>query len=177
MIVFGIFFLPDMDAAAHRLWEWVRPGGQLAVTTWGPRWSEPASSLFWQAVADVRPELHRAYNPWEELTDPAAVTALLTRAGVPAVQVETVTADHPLRRPEDFWTIVLRSGYRATHDALTPAERATVRAATCTALTERDVTAIETNVIFAVATKPTSPKPYPPTSAAVSRRSGDTPTV
>ena len=63
MIVFGIFLLPDMHAAARRLWEWVRPGGELAVTTWGPRLFEPASSLFWRAVADMRPELHRAYNP------------------------------------------------------------------------------------------------------------------
>jgi ubiquinone/menaquinone biosynthesis C-methylase UbiE len=157
VIVFGIFFLPDMDAAARRLWEWVRPGGQLAVTTWGPRWCEPASSVFWQAVADVRPELHRAYNPWEGLTDPAAVTALLTRAGAIAVRVETDVAVHPLRRPEDFWTIVLGSGYRATHDAMTPTEQATVRAATVAALEDRHVTAIETNVIFATATKPASP--------------------
>jgi ubiquinone/menaquinone biosynthesis C-methylase UbiE len=157
VIVFGIFFLPDMDAATRRLWDWVRPGGQLAVTTWGPRLFEPASSLFWQAVADVRPELHRAYNPWDGLTDPAAVTALLTRAGATALRVETITADHPLRRPEDFWTIVLGSGYRATHDALTPAERATVRARTLSALDHHHITAIETNVIFAAATKPAFP--------------------
>lgn len=33
--VFGIFFVPDMPAAVRELWKLVRPGGQLAITTWG----------------------------------------------------------------------------------------------------------------------------------------------
>jgi ubiquinone/menaquinone biosynthesis C-methylase UbiE len=44
VIVFGIFFLPDMTAATSGLWRMVKPGGQLAVTTWGPRLFEPACS-------------------------------------------------------------------------------------------------------------------------------------
>jgi hypothetical protein len=52
-------------------------------------------------------------TPGDSLTDPAAVTGLLIRAGATAVRVETVMADHPPRRPDDFWTIVLGSGYRA----------------------------------------------------------------
>jgi ubiquinone/menaquinone biosynthesis C-methylase UbiE len=34
---FSIFFVPDMEAQVGRLWRLVRPGGQLAITTWGPR--------------------------------------------------------------------------------------------------------------------------------------------
>jgi ubiquinone/menaquinone biosynthesis C-methylase UbiE len=41
--VFGIFFVPDMPAAVGQLWRLVRPGGTLAITTWGPRFFEPAS--------------------------------------------------------------------------------------------------------------------------------------
>ncbi|WP_256360657.1 class I SAM-dependent methyltransferase [Methylomonas koyamae] len=33
--VFGIFFVPDMSAAVKELWRQVRPGGRLAITTWG----------------------------------------------------------------------------------------------------------------------------------------------
>ena len=43
--VFGIFFVPDMTAAVRELWKVVRPGGVLAVTTWGPRFFEPGSLL------------------------------------------------------------------------------------------------------------------------------------
>jgi hypothetical protein len=61
---------------------------------------------------------------------------------------------HELRSPEDFWTIVRGSGYRATHDALNASEREMVRALTVAALTDHEVLAIETNVIYATATKP-----------------------
>src|SRR5215510_1106969 len=39
--VFSIFFVPDMEGLVRELWRMVRPGGKLAVTTWGPRIFEP----------------------------------------------------------------------------------------------------------------------------------------
>jgi len=33
--VFGVFFAPDMAAFVAEMWRLVRPGGVLAVTTWG----------------------------------------------------------------------------------------------------------------------------------------------
>src|SRR5262249_55529720 len=42
--VFGIFFVPDMDEAIRALWRLVRPSGQLAITTWGPRFFEPVNT-------------------------------------------------------------------------------------------------------------------------------------
>jgi ubiquinone/menaquinone biosynthesis C-methylase UbiE len=45
--VFGIFFVPDMSSAVRELWHFVRPGGKLAITTWGSNVLEPANSAFW----------------------------------------------------------------------------------------------------------------------------------
>jgi ubiquinone/menaquinone biosynthesis C-methylase UbiE len=154
VIVFGIFFLPDVATGTAGLWRLVAPGGQLAVTTWGPRLWEPASSLFWDAVDTVRPDLTRAYNPWDTLTDPDAVRSLLVGAGAAEVRVEPVAATHPLSSAEDFWTIVRGSGYRATHDALTEDEREVVRARCLGALADRGVEEIEVNVVFADARRP-----------------------
>src|SRR5262245_12318506 len=70
--VFGIFFVADMGEAVRHLWRLVAPGGRLAITTWGPRLVEPASSAFWAAVRDERLDLVRAFNPWDALTEPAA---------------------------------------------------------------------------------------------------------
>lgn len=155
VIVFGLFFLPDMAGALRRLWPLVAPGGQLAVTTWGPGLFEPANSVFWDAVATVRPDLYRAWNPWDTLTDPTAVTDLLVAAGATAVRVDTVAGVQALSDPGDFWTIVTGSGYRATHDALNPSERNTVRHLTLAALERDRVTAVRTDVIYAVATRTT----------------------
>lgn len=61
--VLGIFFAPDMSAAIRALWDVLRPGGQLAITTWGPRLFEPANTVFWSSVRDVRPDLYKGFNP------------------------------------------------------------------------------------------------------------------
>ena len=153
IIVFGLFFLPDMTAATRALWRLVAPGGQLAVTTWGPRLFEPANSAFWDAVDRVRPDLTRAYNPWDSLTEPSALAAVLAEAGAKGADVESVPGSHPLRGPEDFWTIVQGSGYRATYDAMSADERDAVRARCMGAISDRRVTTIETNVVYATARK------------------------
>jgi ubiquinone/menaquinone biosynthesis C-methylase UbiE len=154
IIVFGVFFLPDMAKGTKGLWRLVRPGGQMAVTTWGPRLWEPANSMFWDAVDRVRPDLTRAYQPWDALTDPQAVAALLVGAGADQVQVEAVAGSHSLRIPEDFWTIVQGSGYRATHDAMSGDEREAVRAQCLGAIADQGISRIETNVVYAQAAKP-----------------------
>jgi ubiquinone/menaquinone biosynthesis C-methylase UbiE len=154
IIVFGVFFLPDMAAGTAALWRLVAPGGQLAVTTWGPRLFEPASSEFWDAVDQVRADLTRAYNPWDALTEPDAVGALLAGAGAKQCRVEAVAGSHTVASPEDFWTIVQGSGYRATLDAMSVDERDAVRALCLAAIADRQITRIETNVVYARATKP-----------------------
>jgi hypothetical protein len=59
-----------------------------------------------------------------------------------------------VQQPEDFWDVVLGSGYRATADALSPAHRAQVRDRAVAELRSRGTTAITTNVVYGTATKP-----------------------
>jgi len=63
--VFAIFFVPDMAKQLRELWRMVCPGGQVAITTWGPRVLEPAASVFWSAVKELRPDLYLGFNPWD----------------------------------------------------------------------------------------------------------------
>src|SRR5260370_4902129 len=81
--VFGVFFAPDMTAFVREMWRLVKPGGVLAVTTWGPDLFEPANSQFWRCVGEVEPALFKAFNPWDEIVTPAALAGLFTGAGVP----------------------------------------------------------------------------------------------
>ena len=75
--VFGIFFVPDMAKAVSELWRRIRPGGKLAVTTWGPNFCEPASDAFWRSIKNVRPDLHKGFNPWDRIDSPASLREYL----------------------------------------------------------------------------------------------------
>ncbi|QPK63218.1 class I SAM-dependent methyltransferase [Methylomonas sp. LL1] len=151
--VFGIFFVPDMNAAVRELWRMVKPGGRLAITTWGPNLFEPANGAFWEAIHLERPDLHRAFNPWERISEPDGLRQMLAEAGVQIVDILAESGTHPLNEPEDWWKIAMGSGYRGTLEQLAPDTFKRVRQGNLSRLFEERVTAIETNVIYAIATK------------------------
>lgn len=152
--VFGVFFAPDMVAFTEEMWRLVRPGGVLAVTTWGPGLFEPANGCFWELVRQVEPSLFKTFNPWDEITTPTALRELFTRAGVPGPVAEAVPGQHELAHPDRFWDIVLGTGYRATVDALSPEQRDQVRTQLLGELRSRVVGTLRTDVVFGTARRP-----------------------
>jgi ubiquinone/menaquinone biosynthesis C-methylase UbiE len=152
--VFGIFFVTDMPAAVRHLWRLVRPGGQLAVTTWGPRVLEPGNSAFWDAVRAEQPSLYKTFSPWDRINEPATLSAVLLEGGVQAQEVLAEEDHQPLHSSEDFWIIALGSGYRGTIEQLDPAARDRVRHATLDSLSRNKVRSVETNAVYAIARKP-----------------------
>ena len=152
--VFGVFFAADMPAFVAEMWRLVRPGGTLAITTWGPGWCEPASSLFWESVRELDQTLFRAFNPWDEITTAPALSDLLARSGISDATVEATAGEyHELKAAHDFWDIVLGSGYRATVDALSDEQRQRLRELVIGELRSRAVTRLRNDVVFGRAVK------------------------
>jgi ubiquinone/menaquinone biosynthesis C-methylase UbiE len=151
--VFGIFFVPDMEMAVRELWRCVRPGGQLAVTTWGPNFFEPANSAFWRSIKKVRPDLYKGFNPWDRIDNQASLKAILKEGGVESPKIIAENRSHPIHSAEDWWTILLGSGYRGTIEQLKSAERERVKEANLSFIRDEKISAIETNVLYALATK------------------------
>jgi ubiquinone/menaquinone biosynthesis C-methylase UbiE len=154
--VFGIFFLPDMPAAIRSLWRAVRPGGQLAVTTWGPRFLEPASTAFWNSIREVEPHLYKGFNPWDRITVPQDLLALLHEGGVDGAVADPESGWHPIPTPEAWWAAVKGSGYRGTIEQLVDSARERVRDMNLAFIRDAGVEAVEANVVYAHARKPAS---------------------
>jgi len=151
--VFGIFFVPDMEAQVAELWRMLRPSGKLAITTWGPRWLAPGSERFRSAVRRVRPDLHAAFNPWDRITTPDALERLFVAAGIRSVEIAAEAGHELVRTPEDFWTMALGSGLRWTIDQLGDELARGVRRDVLAFLAENAVDRVETNVMYAVTEK------------------------
>jgi ubiquinone/menaquinone biosynthesis C-methylase UbiE len=151
--VFAIFFVPDMVKQVRELWRMIRPRGKLAITTWGPRMFEPGSQAWWSAVKAVRPDLFTGVNPWERVMTPAAVHKLLSDSGIEGASVRAESGQQQLPSAEDWWTVVLGSGYRWTVEQMNSQEVARVKAANLKTLRDSGIEFIETNVVYAVAQK------------------------
>jgi ubiquinone/menaquinone biosynthesis C-methylase UbiE len=147
--VFGVFFVADMPAFVSEMWRLVRPGGQLAITTWGTGWLEPANTVFWESVRVIEPTLYKAFNPWDSVTTVTAVEALFTDAGAMPVEAEAVSGQQELARPEDFWDIVLGTGLRATIDAMTADQQQALRARVLEWIRADRIERVRTDVIHA----------------------------
>jgi ubiquinone/menaquinone biosynthesis C-methylase UbiE len=151
--VFSIFFVPDMEGLVRELWRVVRPGGKLAVTTWGPRIFEPAYSRWQTAIKRERPDLYSAFNPWDRITDPLAVRRLLQDGGAANIEVTAEDGVQMLRSAEDWWIVALGSGLRWAIEQMGPEAAARIKTDNVNWLSHNKVDRLETNAIYAVGQK------------------------
>jgi ubiquinone/menaquinone biosynthesis C-methylase UbiE len=154
--VFAIFFVPDMEGLVAELWRMVRPGGKLAITTWGPSIFEPMYSAFDKALGQERPDLISEFRPWDRITDVPSVEKLLSVDGTASIDVTTEEGQQSLNSPESWWSIVLGSGLRSVVEAMGTESAERVRDHNLAYIREHGVESITTNVIYGSATKPGS---------------------
>jgi ubiquinone/menaquinone biosynthesis C-methylase UbiE len=151
--VFGIFFVPDMVQAVRELWRMVRPGGKLAITSWGEKVFEPANRVFWNAIETERPDLYKKFTPWERISTPSSLQALLLETGATDVNVFAEDTLHQLTSPEDWWTMVMGGGIRGTVEQLEPEMRERIRQSNLDYLQQNQVNSLAVDVLYAVAQK------------------------
>jgi hypothetical protein len=109
------------------------------------------STAFWNSLREVRPDLYRGFNPWDRVCDPDLVRSMLAGAGVNTPEVTLERGIHPLLSPEDWWLMVLGSGYRGTIEQLDGGSRERVRQDNLDFIRKLNLRSVEANVIYAVA--------------------------
>jgi hypothetical protein len=117
---------------------------------------EPANSLFWQSVREVRSELPIPSDCWDRIAGPEGLLQMLRDGGVEVEELITENKWQLIRLPEDRWTIVLGSGRRAAIERLTRAELTAVKETNLAFIRDRRVARLETSALHAIATKKSS---------------------
>jgi hypothetical protein len=84
---------------------------------------------------------------------PEQIHELLRHVGLPGAEVVPENGNQPLRAPEDWWTIVLGSGLRATVDAMDAPTAQRIHDQTVNFVRDHAVQAIQTNVIYTTIVK------------------------
>jgi hypothetical protein len=111
------------------------------------------NTVFWNAVCAVRPDLYKGFNPWDRICEPDALRDLLGNAGVEMLEIAAEAGMHVLRRPADWWAMVLGTGYRGTVEQLDAEARTKVRRDCLDFIHAAGVRKAEANVVYAVGTK------------------------
>jgi SAM-dependent methyltransferase len=139
---FGLMFMADPTAAMRALTAALKPGGRVAVSTWGPPERVPFMTLPNQIIARYGPPSAPDPDGRSPFTipTPEALTAVLSGAGLTDVQVEVIEAIAVTApTPEAYWTSAMAAlGFLARALAgLSDAEREAVRVETIAAVRER----------------------------------------
>ena len=106
-----------------------------------------------EAVREVRPDLYKGFNPWDRISDPESVRALLREGGIERADVVAEANTHPIPSAAAWWSAVLGSGFRGTVDQLDDAALKHVYQANMSYIQSSGISSVETNVIYAIAQK------------------------
>lgn len=131
--VFGVFFLPDMDAGTAHLLGLLRPGGRIAVTTWQSGSVDPLIGPFAQAatvehaaVGNTTPSPLRRREAAGRVDSADKLGAWLGGVGARDVAVRTFARDVPVT-PDLAWQLCVGSAARALIEGLDDAAVARIR--------------------------------------------------
>jgi hypothetical protein len=93
----------------------------------------------------------RGFNPWDDLVSIDQLVELYASSAIGNARAELVEAAQELRSEDEWWDVVMGTGFRGTVEELDPADAAEVRRANLSAM--RGTRSIDVSAIYAAARK------------------------
>lgn len=122
----GLFFADDMPGLLRSLSGLLRPGGRIGVAVFGEHVFDPMRQVFVETVAELAPAVD-VLQPWRRTEDLSVLRGVFEAAGIADVDIVTDDDRLPLRSPDDWWRIIMGSGFRRTVAALEDSTAAELR--------------------------------------------------
>ncbi|MCX5041817.1 class I SAM-dependent methyltransferase [Aldersonia sp. NBC_00410] len=156
---YGVFFLPDMDRAVHRLLGLLRPGGRFGVSVWRSGSLSAFTGPYFEVLgrySDEEParrtvDAGAARDRATKLDTIEHLTEWLTRIGGSAVTVRELSAFVPATE-QVCWDMVAGSALRGTLAKFDGETVARIRDDYLSLLVERDVHTIDLGTLIGTAT-------------------------
>jgi len=127
LAAFSLFFVADVQAAVRKLETLTRPAGRAAISFWGEDSFSPLARLFHEDVAGATPAGAAPPTPWTRFTSADAIRAVVDGPGR-TTRILSECVRFALASPDDWWTVVMHSGFRAFVDPLPETEQVRLRA-------------------------------------------------
>ena len=122
---FGVFFLPDMEAAFKAIARHVRPGGAIGISSFTGEVMEPLSNAFIERIQAYGVEIPPL--SWKRLDEAGKHQALYASAGISQMETHSVQVGYDLMGFDEWWDILWFSGFRGMLNQLSASELAQFR--------------------------------------------------